>query len=1027
MLLPADRNFDLGQVLAQRVGAGRNPIFRRISGWDPSEGYLKPEKYPSLVSASALTGTMPAQVPLVFRDNTGPLFLGRDASSRLRQLDITNGDWEPAGDWQNCSVNPNTDIVTSTGHGYADNDPIQFQTTANGLTAGTTYYVLLIGDDNFQVRATAGGAAMNLTGVITANVVAALAGPVLSMEVDSGPFQLGPLAVFPTKTGLRAYEARSTAKKNRLFCLKSPEDYSEGATLTVTPSATQATQLFDLVAQAGEGSTATDNVLHFMGVSGSYVGVTYTDYENLRFFNTSAPGTLAFTMNIADVVLTNQRYLVMDFVLKYVGSSDPTQLIKGEFLNNDIAASGWELVLFSDDACTVEIRRMAIPQLSVDGRVNRVVFALGTLVDGETCKGMGIRTASYYVAPTGGLDSYNLWVYSNAFSEDYNYEGNVLQPTVKFSHSGWGPRLPVDPGLGVNNSSAVVIEQFPETAEAPASPDRPRVKWQYCFRGRSALSIDDYDQLLSDPSAETAEYLADPWRVYALSITLPTDGDGNDVLDDYGAYATHALLYRSSYTGLGEDQIVTDLGVWTNPTYAGKMDIDGGLDYDDVGRTGQACTVTLADNLVTSVVHRLYVGDIITFSASGGGITRGNLYYVITTPSDDTFTISATPGGTELDITADGSNTWSSYGKVLTTDDDYTLPQYLEAVHTIADDCRYAIVTDNRIYAGHLTHDGSSWLRPLYVQVSNAGDYTSFPTTPRTGAYLTSDGQEIGRFAPDSSVIRGMLASRQSKLTWTDRGLWEILGQDAAAPWQIIRGDKVGAGSAKTLVDFPSQRIWHGPNNSYFYRHAGGLAEPISKGIFDSSLFDWTLAHGAVPSKQRYVFFGYYNDTAEATPWCLMIYDLLSGAWRSTHSVCYQFAGIAVDEATEEVYALTASGNVVNVFGAWQAYGDTNLVRKAEWQFLVIAPPNAYRKVANVVADIITAQASISMTLGYASQGPGDVAVATAAKTITSAKTQYRWPIPSQGDGISIYLTYTGASPPEIHDLRVEVDDDILA
>jgi hypothetical protein len=64
-------------------------------------------------------------------------------------------------------------------------------------------------------------------------------------------------------------------------------------------------------------------------------------------------------------------------------------------------------------------------------------------------------------------------------------------------------------------------------------------------------------------------------------------------------------------------------------------------------------------NLVTAPGHTLSVNDPIEFvSAPGGvlpgGISIGTIYYVKTV-SGDTFTISATLGGSTLTITSDGS------------------------------------------------------------------------------------------------------------------------------------------------------------------------------------------------------------------------------------------------------------------------------------------------------------------------------------------------------------------------------------
>lgn len=66
-----------------------------------------------------------------------------------------------------------TDIVTVPSHGYILNDTIVFYggTVPAGLTEGTIYYARDITTDTFKVAATAGGAAIDLTGAGAADCV----------------------------------------------------------------------------------------------------------------------------------------------------------------------------------------------------------------------------------------------------------------------------------------------------------------------------------------------------------------------------------------------------------------------------------------------------------------------------------------------------------------------------------------------------------------------------------------------------------------------------------------------------------------------------------------------------------------------------------------------------------------------------------------------------------------------------------------------------------------------------------------
>jgi len=538
------------------------------------------------------------------------------------------------------------------------------------------------------------------------------------------------------------------------------------------------------------------------------------------------------------------------------------------------------------------------------------------------------------------------------------------------------------------------------------------------------------------------------------------------------------------------------------------------LSRDDLGRIDYPVTMDDSDDdLVDVAAHRLRVGDIITFGLSVGGVKKTTSYYVISTKLLDHFQVSLTPDGSAVGITDDIANTWSHAGKVLAIGE-HIIPQQIELNHDFAGAAKYAIVADDRVYLGHLTHtgytitctmndsgdtvtctshglgihdritftgttggvvvgttyyvvtvadddtfqfsatlggdvftitaDGSNswtgeWTQPLDTRVSNAAGYSSFPTTPRVStdrvlaaSYLNVDGKELGKFSPDAYELRGLLAKNDVKFAFTERGFGEIVGSDAATPWAFLQRDIIGLKSAKTLADCRSQILWHGPSGgtdkgAFFYTYAGGLAVPISKGIIDSSLINWTKAHQGVFSNERYVFFCYYDDPDEEVAWCLWVYNLVKPGWRSMHSEAYEFAGMCVDESTGDVYALTHDGDVVNVFGQLDCYGADEAVRTFKWQHMLIAGPNEIRTTSHVVADIITEETSIEMELVVSQQGREDKVLDTQYPIIIPEKTQYRWGVGARGDAVSVSLVYRGATPPEIHDVRLDVCPPVTA
>lgn len=73
---------------------------------------------------------------------------------------------------------------------------------------------------------------------------------------------------------------------------------------------------------------------------------------------------------------------------------------------------------------------------------------------------------------------------------------------------------------------------------------------------------------------------------------------------------------------------------------------------------GTGTAVVSTDTITTSAAHGLSVGNAVVLGGGGTvtGFTAGTKYYVLTVPSSTTLTLSATPGGSTLNLTgADGS------------------------------------------------------------------------------------------------------------------------------------------------------------------------------------------------------------------------------------------------------------------------------------------------------------------------------------------------------------------------------------
>lgn len=89
-------------------------------------------------------------------------------------------------------------------------------------------------------------------------------------------------------------------------------------------------------------------------------------------------------------------------------------------------------------------------------------------------------------------------------------------------------------------------------------------------------------------------------------------------------------------------------------------------------KQAQAFTAAVT-NIITSNAHGLSVGDCLQFTTSTtlpAGLSLLTNYYVIS-KTTNTFKVSATPGGTEVDITdtGTGTHTYHLYGKVFMVSD----------------------------------------------------------------------------------------------------------------------------------------------------------------------------------------------------------------------------------------------------------------------------------------------------------------------------------------------------------------------
>ncbi len=1017
-------SFSKGEITSDLVFPDAERKLRHSGGWKIRDGAAIPELLPIRLSTSALGGAIPEQVPFVYRSADGTeRIICRDSNNNLRVMPVSGSS---AGVW---------------------------------------------------------GSALNT---------------VLGMP-DGASFRVNKLVVFPTEGAdakLVSFEPDSPATLTRPFSFKGPLDYSADVAPTVTPSSPHPAQtLFTLGASSYFTAAGDGTQLYFKGKS----------YNMISTDGNVGKSQIIGTLDLGSggVDLTNGQYLSLDLAMSYVGNDPSTYIASsGMFFNSDQSgvSSGFQLVLFADEACTEELCRFEIPALvgspvegarkSAPGTVNRVMFNLGDKSQWalnqtwntnagnspiNVIKGIGFSTNGDFSCPSNSR--YYLYIYGGSpfdsngnFISTWKFTSALFLPNVVYQWSPWYDTLPPNQGLSQETysatssksgsgapTSAAVLESFP-LSFSYFSPDHPQVEYLYSYRGIDQLSVGLlYNQMISDPSDESPAIFCDPWLTYTVTISFP-GGLNPNVMTEYGAYFTSVLIYRSVYDGLSQDQLTGSLGVWEDPTLAGEIPLiyvsppwgSAGISdvYRDAGKLGVPCT--FSGSTITCVAHGLNVGDAITFENTNGGVAINTTYYVINVTANS-FYISENPlflqyalnadnTNTAFAFTGTGSNVWDSATAELQCDT-ATLPQYVETDHDYSDSVRYAIVADNRVYAACLTWNNTTgvWNRPMQMEVSNLGDFASFPTTPDPDD-LAIDGEELGGFSPDSSVIRGILVKDDLKYVWTDLGFYELVGADASQGWQFLRRDKIPLQDGKSAVDCRSVIVWaSGGSRGHFYGYRGALAEPLNVDMVDFSLIDWTKAHGFICSGEKFIGFVYYNhpDVAAGllpSAWCLLTYDLLTGAWQRRHSTAYQLAGLCCGDPTSTVYGLTQSGDIVNLFGSTGTgadYPNSSPTWILATQFIETPDAKEHRTRYLRVKAEAPSGGTLSVTVNSRGTNNG-----TYGSTLTLQSSQENYTRPGSpndlpvnliGDAFQIILEYTGVTPPTIYPhLGLELDDEVF-
>jgi hypothetical protein len=326
--------------------------------------------------------------------------------------------------------------------------------------------------------------------------------------------------------------------------------------------------------------------------------------------------------------------------------------------------------------------------------------------------------------------------------------------------------------------------------------------------------------------------------------------------DGYGPFNGFAILAqaligacRGGFYALKSDGSVA--------IFAGTSDrlwLASNTDYSwtPVSRVATVTISMASPGVVTKAGHGFVANDPVIFSNSGGGlpaeIVAGTKYFVHTVLGVDTFTISETAGGTEIDTSGAGTGTHSvtHLYSALSSDAQWQFAQFgnlvfatqenvVLQVYDLASSSAFANSAGSPPQAAYISVVGRFLVlsgllsNPFRIQWSGLN-----ATTTWTSGVNSSDFQDL----PDGGIVRGV-GGGESGIIFQDQSIRrmsylpgsplifqiERIAQDKGlfAPYSIIR--------AGDLIFFHSA---HG-----FHKIApGGFPEQIGREKVDRSFFD---------------------------------------------------------------------------------------------------------------------------------------------------------------------------------------------
>lgn len=1031
--MPKGINIAGGQTLRELVEATEKNVWSKLSGFDPSLGYLTPENVCKRVGTDDL-GSITEQIPFAFRIGGKVIILGFDSSGMLCEFED--------------------------------------ETWGSPQTAALDYIT------------------------------------------DSPMAQIGEQVIIPTAgtdPKLMIYEPRSPSTKIRPLGVRSPYDYMANERPAVAQSAVSSARaagdprLFDCEA---DGAWTTKN--------GAYCTVDNSGTDVVAFTVLSGTSDMK-SMQLATKSLgatgvdpTGKHWLVVD--IRITGDAQAYGSDVAGLFSNDysILPSGYELVFYSDEACSAEISRHYIPKVEPEGMLSRIALRLS---DSTTpILGVSLETSSFFTKPTSGSTAV-VYLYSEDFLDDWSQKSNLLLGAIINDKSPWAlqmnmldvtstPVLLASDNLIANPSFEFDTSGTHWTTGGGASRKQRNGSdgvWsmeldnngEYAYHGSAtdgALAVDagfdyvlEYDyftkkSVLAVPTTVTVTgYNSSNAAVGSPQITTNLDAAGQD-------YRTRKINYTPAAT-------VTHLKIEWIVTGASHQYIEFSIDNVKFYRADRVapqsahilqkfslagtdrkpgdpktryCYIHGAKNMLSNPLWKLQLSNPSDPSAPDTFADPWRTNTITITPPDNDFSANVIDeygdyapwvfvyrqvyNGTLLaDNTPIGWGAWTfmalaSMAVSITVDDTGAnelasiegrdIPTVLKLNNDFPSSARYALHSNQRVWACGLDwdNDDSVWKRPLTWEISSEGKTSAFPTEVNDESEQT-DGTELDGYGTVDSEFRGAVATNEEVFEITDSGCYLIRGDNALQGYVVTRVAPIG-GVRNTLADCAIGYIWH--DGTDFRLYAGGLPQNISRGLIDSTLIDFTEPHCAVYAGNYYRLWCVYDGDPS-----VITYDLRDGAWRirQTHAGAtghvndsYNFVGICSDSLS--VWGLNAAGQVVDLFGSDTTdYGADETVREAVTQHVRIAPAKGNANVNEVDYQFITEEASSTVDLTFATKGNlagPEVGAATDSITITDDATEYGVNRNLEGNSLKLGISTLGVAP-RVHFLGYDAGEAVAA